>query len=110
MADFSFIFKGKKFNIDVKECKTYFSKMMGLMFRKKSKPLLFIFKKKNSSAIHSFFCVDFIAVWFDNGKVVDVQLVKPWRFYIKPIGKFDRLLEIPSNSNDFRELALLIKK
>lgn len=101
MAKFSFNYKGKKFNIDVKECKTYFSKASGLMFRKKSPALLFIFKKKNNQAIHSFFCVDFIAIWFNRGKVVDVQFVKPWKTNVRPALKFDKLLEIPENNESF---------
>lgn len=108
MEKFNFVFRGKKFNIDVQECKSVFSKMMGLMFRKKSKPLFFIFSRETSESIHSFFCVDFIAIWFDKGKIVDVKLVKPWKINIKPPCRFDRLLEIPSNNKDFGELKQII--
>src|SRR3989338_7180348 len=43
--DYSKSSKGKKFSIEVEECRSVFQKARGLMFRKKSKPLLFIFKK-----------------------------------------------------------------
>ncbi len=108
MAKFSFNLKGKKFDIDVRECRTIFQKMMGLMFRKKSKPLLFIFSRETSESIHSFFCVDFIAIWFNKGKIIDVQLVKPWKINIKPLRKFDKLLEIPENNDNFEKLVRLL--
>ena len=110
MVKFIFKYKKKKFNIDVCECRTVFQKMSGLMFRKKSPALLFIFNKKNNSAIHSFFCVEFITIWFNKGKIIDIKLVKPWKISIKPIGKFDKFLEIPSNKKDFNDIRLLIKK
>jgi uncharacterized membrane protein (UPF0127 family) len=110
MVKFLFEYKNRKFNIDVEECKTYLSKASGLMFRKKSKPLLFIFSRGTRESIHSFFCVNFIAIWFDNGEIVDVKLVKPWKIYIKPRRKFYKLLEIPENDENFTKLRLLIFK
>ena len=91
---FNFNYKGKNVDLDVEECKTMWQKMKGLMFRKKSKPLLFYFSKKTNEPIHSFFCKPFIAIWFGEGRVVDVKVVKGWRFSIKPKEKFDKLLEI----------------
>ena len=110
MVKFNFIYKNKKFSINVKECKGYFSKMSGLMFRKKSLPLLFIFNKPVRQAIHSFFCVEFVGIWFNRGKIVDVKHVKPWKFYVIPSGKFDKLLEIPVNNPNFNLIRLLIYK
>ena len=107
---FNFKYKGKNFNIDVEKCENYFSRASGLMFRKKSKPLLFIFNGKTKQAIHSFFCVPFIAVWFDGEKIVDAKFVKPWRFSVKPKEKFDKLLEIPVNDENFNAIRLLIIK
>ena len=101
MVKFNFEYRGKKFNLDIFECKNVFHKMSGLMFRKKSKSLLFIFNKKTRESIHSFFCVPFVAIWFNEGKIVDVKLVKPWKPYIVPGKDFDRLLEIPMSSKDF---------
>jgi len=101
MTHFSFNYKGKKINIDVEECRTIFQKTHGLMFRKKSRPLLFIFNRKTTEGIHSFFCIPFIAIWFDCDKIIGIKYVKPWRFYVKPLGKFDKLLEIPLGNKEF---------
>jgi uncharacterized membrane protein (UPF0127 family) len=102
--NFKFNYKGKTFNIDVKECRSIFSKASGLMFRKKSKPLLFIFKKLNNQPIHSFFCVPFIAIWFNGNKIVYVKLVNLWKISEKPKVKFDKILEIPTNNHFFKVL------
>jgi len=108
MTYFKFNYKNKNFNIKVKECKSFFSKVSGLMFRKKSPPLLFYFGKPRRYRIHSFFCRHFVAVWFNGNKIVDEKFVKPWIFWIQPKEKFDKLLEIPSNNpifNDFPDEA-----
>ncbi len=101
MVKFNFNYKGKRILLDVEECISIFQKARGLMFRKKSKPLLFIFYKKNRSAIHSYFCVPFVAIWFDNKKIIDVKYVRPWRTYIKPKNKFNKFLEIPVGNKEF---------
>jgi len=98
MADFGFSYHGKKIHLDVKKCNTILKKTRGLMFRKKSKPLLFIFKKPVKQAIHSFFCLPFIAVWFNGNRIIDMKIVKKWEISIKPQEKFDKLLEIPSDN------------
>ena len=88
-----------KINVkDFEKCETFWQKVRGLMFRRGSKPLLFIFKKPTTMAIHSFFCKKFLAVWILDGKVVDVKIVKPWRVGIAPKKEFDKLLEIPFES------------
>jgi len=110
MVMFKFQLKGKEFSIDVCECKNIFQKTSGLMFRKKSKTLLFVFNKKTSASIHSFFCVDFIGIWFDGDKIIDVKYVKPWKFYVKPSRKFDKFLEIPINDINFNRIKFLIPK
>ena len=96
-----FKYKGENFELDVKECKTISSKISGLMFRKKSPCLLFYFGKLRRWRIHSFFCRPFFAIWFNGDKIVDGKFVKPWIFWIQPKEKFDKLLEIPSNSEAF---------
>src|SRR4030042_1377702 len=89
--------------IEVEKCHSLFSQARGLMFKKKSESLLFIFKNKKRRAIHSFFCIPFIAIWFDEKKVIEIKRVKSWRFSIKPKHKFNKLLEIPSNDTLFKE-------
>lgn len=98
---FSFDYQRNKIDLDVEECRNVFQKMQGLMFRRKSKPLLFVFKNRKIRAIHSFFCKPFIAIWFDENRIVDSKLVKSWRVSVKPKKKFDKLLEIPSSDKNF---------
>ena len=90
-----FKLKNKEIELDVKVCSSVFSQTRGLMFRRKSLPLLFVFKNVKKRAIHSFFCKPFYAVWFDSDKIVDEKLVKHWKVNISPKKGFDRLLEIP---------------
>ena len=103
MKKFSLKYENKNINLDVKECRTIFSQTSGLMFRKKSPALLFVFKKPLRMAIHSFFCKPFIAVWFIDDKIVDMKFVKPWKVHIKPKNSFNKLLEIPSNNDEFNK-------
>jgi len=90
----TYFIKGKNKVIKVKKCKNIFSKFSGLMFRKNSPPLLFVFDKIKFLSIHSFFCRPFKAVWLDDKmhstKIVDV---KKWKISISGRGKY--LLEIP---------------
>lgn len=100
--NFSFIFRGKRCNIKVKECRNFFSKGKGLMFSKNSEPLLFIFNKKTHQSIHSFFCRAFIAIWFNRDKIIEVRNINRWRFSIRPREKYDKLLEIPINNINYK--------
>ncbi|MFA5258761.1 MAG: hypothetical protein WC402_01690 [Candidatus Pacearchaeota archaeon] len=101
MVKFNFEYKKKKFSLEVLECRSVFEKMKGLMFRKKSKPLLFIFNRLVNEPIHSFFCVPFIAIWFNDNKIVDFKFILPFRPYIVPKKSFNKFLEIPINNNNF---------
>ena len=85
--------RGKIIGVEV--CDTIFSKARGLMFRKKSLPLLLKFKKPTQQGIHSFFCKPFYAFWLLNGKVIEEKIVKPFSFSIKPRRKFTEIVEIP---------------
>jgi len=98
---FKFEYKGRKFSLEVRECRSFFSKVHGLMFRRRSKPLLFVYENLTREPIHSFFCVPFVAIWFSKGKVIDVKAVNPWKLSVKPDERFDRLLEIPSNNKEY---------
>lgn len=102
MVGFSFKYQGNEKRVDVRVLKSIWSQARGLMFKEKSKPLLFVFKTKKKRAIHSFFCKPFIAIWFDGDGIVDVKKVKPWKFSIKPSEKFDKLLEIPKADVTFK--------
>ncbi len=99
--DFNFNYKKKKIELEVKILKNVFSQALGLMFKKNSPVLLFYFSRFTRQPIHSFFCVPFVAVWFSENKIVDVKIIKKWRMNIKPKQKFNKLLEIPINDNNF---------
>lgn len=104
VKDFNFQLKEKEQKIKVKECKTLYSKFKGLMFKKDSLPLLFIFKKPVKISIHSFFCKPFIAIWFLQDKIIEIKSIKSNKPSIKPRKEFDKLLEIPSNSDEYSTL------
>jgi len=90
--------KGWKFVIkEYIECKNFFQKARGLMFRGKNFkiPLLFVFPKPGNYTIHSFFCRKFLAIWLLKNKVIEMKIVKPWRLFVVPKEKFDILIEIP---------------
>src|SRR3989344_2594152 len=80
-----------------------FDRFKGLMFRKKSKPLLFRFEKPVREPIHSFFCKSFYAVWMKDGKIVDEKLVKPFRFFVRPKDSFTDLVEFPVGKEKFKK-------
>ncbi|MBD3252774.1 hypothetical protein GF386_03525 [Candidatus Pacearchaeota archaeon] len=104
---FSFKFRKRKFQMNVKVCKDVLSKTSGLMFKKNSPCLLFVFRKKGP-AIHSFFCKPFIAIWFNDNEIVHVRLIEGWKFSIKPKKEFNKLLEIPASDENFEKLKKVI--
>ena len=81
---------------------TFFSRLMGLMFKKNAKdPLLFEIperiNKKERSSIHSFFIrFEIVIVFIDKCNMVyEIAELKPWNFYIpkkpaKYIVEFDK--------------------
>ena len=71
------------------------------MFKKDSPCLLFVFKNSGKRSIHSFFCMPFIGVWFEDDEIIDVKLVRPWTLSVRPKKNFNKLLEIPSSSTTF---------
>lgn len=81
--------------VEVEVCDTVLSKARGLMFRKKSRPLLFVFKKPGGRSIHSFFCQPFRAIWMMNGKIVEERVVRPFSLSVKPEKPFTHLVEMP---------------
>ena len=87
---------------EIKIANTFFSRLMGLMFKKNAKvPLLFEIpekiNKKERSSIHSFFMrFEIVLVFIDKGNVVyEIAKMKPWNYYIpkkpaKYIVEFDK--------------------
>ena len=96
--EYSVSFNGKKIKIkNYILCDTALKKARGLMFRPKNfkTPLVFLWKNPEKYSIHSFFCRKFLAVWLIDGKILEMKVVKPWRFIIIPKKKFNVLIEIP---------------
>ena len=89
--------EGKKKTLKVELCESIWKKFRGLMFRKKSYPLFFIFNSFKKISIHSFFCKPFKAIWLDE-KLNQVSFVdvKTKKLNISGSGKY--LLEIPHDS------------
>ena len=91
-------YKKKRIKIIAEDC-NFFRKFIGLMFsrRQKAKILLFRLKKKGKIVIHSFFVFySFVAVWLDEkNRVVDLKTVKPFLPYISHKAVADKLIEIP---------------
>ena len=90
----------KEHEIKAKICNTPSSKFSGLMFKRNSPPLLFVFDKRKKLSIHSFFCKPFKAIWLDDRmNSTEVIDVRTWKLNISGTGKY--LLEIPlSLEND----------
>lgn len=84
-------------SIKVENC-GFLGKVRGLMFRRKSKNLLF---DNFSGAIHSWFVFfPFVAVWLDDkNRVLEAEIIKPFRNYVKPEKKFGKLIEVPLEGN-----------
>ncbi len=94
MQNFTYLSNNKKKTIEVEVCKSLWSKLSGLMFRKESPPLLFVFNKEKQLNIHSFFCKPFVAIWLNKNKeIIKKKHVSPWNSCVSGRGKY--LLEIP---------------
>ncbi len=105
--------KKKKIKVDAEDC-NLFRKFSGLMFSRREKAgiLIFRFRKKQKIAIHSFFVFyPFIAVWLDEkNKIVDLKIVKPFNPCIYPKKESSSLVEIPINRKNKKIVFLLVGK
>jgi uncharacterized membrane protein (UPF0127 family) len=103
-------YKKKKVKVIAEDC-NWLKKFTGLMFsrREKAKILLFRMKGKGKITIHSFFVFySFVAVWLDEkNKVVDLKVVKSFVPYVSHKNKADKLVEIPINKRYDDILTLL---
>ena len=108
------IIKYKKKRFDIKNVKklSEFGKMTGLMFHRPEKcpAMLFEFNKPTRMKIHSLFVFfKFAAVWLDDkNKIIDLKIVKPFRFSISCKKPFCRLIEIPFNAKYSKILQTLV--
>jgi uncharacterized membrane protein (UPF0127 family) len=86
--------KGKKYSTNARVLTTIPQKFLGLMFRRQSPPLLFVFNKNKKISIHSLFCKPFKAIWLDDKmRSTKIINIRKWRFNFLGNGKY--LLEIP---------------
>ena len=100
-------FKGK--DIEVKAKKVgFFGKVFGLMFKSSNTGNLLFYNFRGE--IHSYFVFfPFVAVWIDSSNnVVDCEVVRPFRFAVKPKKQADKLIEIPLNSDNSSLVRLLV--
>ncbi len=102
---FKFDYYKNEIELEVNKCERTWSKVSGLMFKKNSKPLLFIFNKKTKSPIHSFFCIPFIIIWLnEKNQTIESRLINSNKLSIKPKNEFIKILEIPENNPIFNKM------
>lgn len=105
---FKFKLKKELFEINAKECSSFWSKLSGLMFKYKSPCLLFIFNRNKNLCIHSFFCKPFIAIWFDSDKkITKILNISKSGINFCGIGKY--LLEIPQSDENYLKMTKILK-
>lgn len=106
-----FKYKNKRVKINLKVCEG-FEKIIGLMFTRKEKAraLLFEFPHLTKIPIHSFFVFfPFIAIWLDDkNKIVEIKIIKPFKFAVLPKKQFNQLIEVPINGNYSKIVKLLV--
>ncbi len=86
---------------------------IGLMFKtKKTRNLLFEFRKTRRHAIHSFFVFfPFLAVWLDKGNnLLEARIVKPFTSSLKSEKPAAKLIELPLNSDNEEIIKLIVDK
>ena len=84
-------------NIDIIDCNTFFSRLVGFMFKKNINNAL-LFNKCNS--IHTFFMkenIDVLLLSKDNKILYIYKSLKPWKI-ILPKKQVSNILELPSNT------------
>ena len=94
LEEITYFINGRKKKIKANVVKSLTGKFKGLMFKKISQPLLFVFNKEKKLSIHSLFCKPFRAIWLDeNMKATKIIDDKGWKLNLSGMGKY--LLEIP---------------
>ncbi len=104
MEQFEFFLDGKKIKLEVKVCRSIWSKFSGLMFRRESPPLLFVFNREKKLEIHSLFCKPFIAVWIDeNLRATKIEKIAKFGNFS---GRGKYLLEILASDKNIGKLGI----
>lgn len=104
---FEFYIRDKKVKMRVKKYTSIWSNPFGLMFRRKSLPLLFEFDNEKIPAIHSFFCQPFFAIWISSsGKATKLLKINKWRPHFFGDGRY--LLEIPKSDENYWKMTKML--
>ncbi len=107
-----FKYKNGKINLVVEDC-NLFKKVTGLMFsrREKAQALLFNFSKPTKIKLHSLFVFfPFVVVWLDDkNKVIDLRIVKPFKYSIISNKTFSKIIEIPLNNKYKKIIDFLVE-
>ena len=84
--------------MDCAVARTYFQKAMGLMFKQKIEPLIFIFEKEKMHRFHTFFMLKTIDMIFldSQGIVVDKRTARPFIPHITPKKPAKYVIELPA--------------
>lgn len=89
-------------------CVPFFRQGIGLMFskRERANALLFNFGRNTNISLFSYFVYyPFIAIWLDeDDNVIDIRVVDPFLFGIRPSKKFRKVIEIPI-SQKYKEVC-----
>jgi len=104
-------FKDEEIEISVKKL-GFWGRGSGLMFKgRETGNLLFEFKEARRWVIHSYFVFfPFLAIWLDGeNRVLEREIVKPFRFRVRPRGKAKKLVEIALNERN-REIVKLFRR
>ncbi|MBU1129152.1 MAG: DUF192 domain-containing protein [Nanoarchaeota archaeon] len=92
----------KEIEIKVEKCR-FFRKAFGLMFtrREKAKALLFEFSKQVDFHLTSLFVFfPFVCVWLnEKNEVLDLKIVKPFKFSVPYSKNYFKIVEIPISSH-----------
>jgi uncharacterized membrane protein (UPF0127 family) len=94
MKKVNFYFGKRKVSIECEVANSSLKRAIGIMFKKKFKPLLFEFGKVQKISIHSFFCQPFIAIFLNSRKrVVQIEKIRPFSLFTSRPAKY--LIEMP---------------
>jgi len=111
MEKFSFNYKNKKFEINIKKL-SKLGMIFGLIFvrRKKAKALLFDFQKPEKFSFTSLFVFfPFVILWLDKeNNVIDMKKIKAFQWHISSVKQYYQVLEIPFNKDYFEILENLV--
>jgi uncharacterized membrane protein (UPF0127 family) len=107
------LYKNKKINMPhVKKLSGIKNFTGGLMFcrREKARAILFEFKNPSTFNFTSFFVFfPFVIIWMDkNENILDINVVKPFKWYIPSKKTYFKVLEVPINHFYRRQISSLV--